>query len=303
MKSALNAILIAGLLTGTARAQTNKTTPGANARPASTNARPGLATTATNAVPEAKTDKDSISYAIGMYFGNMIKRNGTEVDFDTLTRAIKDITTGATPRFTEPEAQQILMAMQRDAQMKKEAENKIAGEKNTKEGETFLAANAKKPGVKTTESGLQYKVITEGKGPKAKSSDTVSAHYRGHLINGEEFDSSYKRNQPMEFPVTGVIPGWIEALQLMNVGSKWELYIPSKLAYGERGHGQAIAPNSTLIFEIELLGVKEPPKPSTNDATQAVSGEIIKVPSKAELDKGAKIEVIRPGQTNEVKPK
>jgi FKBP-type peptidyl-prolyl cis-trans isomerase FklB len=146
---------------------------------------------------------------------------------------------------------------------------------------------------------LQYKVITEGKGEIPKASDTVTTQYRGRLIDGTEFDSSYKRGQPAQFPVTGVIKGWTEALQMMPVGSKWELYIPSDLAYGERGSGQNIGPNATLIFEIELVVIM--PKPA--ETNQAVSGEIIKVPSAEELKKGAKIEVIRPGQTNEIKPK
>lgn len=283
MKSVLSAILIAGFLTLSARAQDKKT----EAVKAPTAQPPAAA--------EVPLTKERISYSIGMFFGNMIKRQGTEVDVDTVSKAIKDILGGGTTQLTEQEAQQTMMAMNKEAAAKREAEAKVAGETNKKEGEAFLLENAKKAGVKTLASGLQYKVITEGTGPIPKSSEMVSTHYKGRLINGTEFDSSYKRGQPAEFPVTGVIPGWTEALQLMKTGSKWELYIPSNLAYGERGQGRDIGPNSTLLFEIELLGIKAPP-----EASQAVSGEIIKVPSAEELKKGAKIEVIRPGQTNEV---
>lgn len=277
MKSAaLTAILLAGLLSAHAQAPDKQG----------------------EAKPELKPTKENISYAIGMNIGSNIKRQGIEADVDEMAKGIKDSVAGGTTRFSEQEAQQILNAMQTELRAKQEAERKVAGEKNKTEGEAFLAENAKKPGVKTTDSGLQYKVITEGKGEKPKPTDTVTTHYRGRLINGTEFDSSYKRGQPAEFPVTGVIKGWTEALQLMPVGSKWELYIPSTLAYGERGSGRDIGPNATLIFEIELLGIKAPV-----ESSQAVSGEIIKVPSAEELKRGAKIEVIRPGQTNEIKPK
>jgi FKBP-type peptidyl-prolyl cis-trans isomerase FklB len=248
---------------------------------------------------DVKLDKDKISYAIGMNVGNSIKQQSIEVEPDTLAQAIKDVLAGKTTRLTDQEARQTLMDMSTALRAKREVEAKALGEKNKKEGEAFLAANAKKPDVKVTESGLQYKVITEGKGESPKASDTVTTQYRGRLIDGKEFDSSYKRGQPAEFPVTGVIKGWTEALQLMKPGAKWELYIPSDLAYGERGSGRDIGPNATLIFEIELIGVKAP----AAETNQAVSGEIIKVPSAEELKKGAKIEVIRPNQTNQIAPK
>lgn len=288
MKSVLTTVLMAGFLAFQAGAQdTNK---------------------AASANPELKPDKENVSYSIGMNIGKNIKTQlidqGREIDVDTLAQGIKDTVAGGTTRLTEQQAQQVMMAMSNELRAKQEAERKEASEKNKTEGETFLAQNAKKPGVKTHEvklsdgktAQLQYKVIKEGTGEKPTLSDTVTTHYKGTLINGTEFDSSHKRGQPAEFPVTGVIKGWTEALQLMKVGSKYELYIPSELAYGERGSGRDIGPNATLIFEIELLGIK--PKVETN---QAVSGEIIKVPSAEELKKGAKIEVIRPGQTNELK--
>ncbi|MEO6183359.1 MAG: FKBP-type peptidyl-prolyl cis-trans isomerase [Verrucomicrobiota bacterium] len=273
MKSVLSTVLITGLLAFQVNAQEKK----AEAKP-------------------EKVDKEKVSYAIGMNVGTSIKRQSIDVNVDTLAKAIKDVIAGNATQITEQEAQQAIMAMQNELKTKRDEENKIAGEKNKKEGEAFLVENGKKTGVTTTTNGLQYKVITEGKGAKPKLSDTVTAHYRGRLLNGTEFDSSYKRNQPTDFPVTGVIKGWTEALQLMNVGSKWELYIPATLAYGERAQGKDIGPNSTLIFEIELIGIKAP----AVETSQAVSGEIIKVPSAEELKKGAKIEVIRPGQTNQV---
>ncbi|MEP6663447.1 MAG: FKBP-type peptidyl-prolyl cis-trans isomerase [Verrucomicrobiota bacterium] len=293
MKRVLIAILTTGTLAMVANAQTNK--------PAVTNATQAaptrsVPTNASVASAEAPVDKEKVSYAIGMNIGNNFKRQLIDVNVDTMAKAIKDVLAGHTLTMTEAEAQQTIGAMQGQLRMKQEAEMKVAAGKNKKEGEAFLAENAKKPGVKTTASGLQYKVISEGKGEKVKMSDTVIAQYRGRLINGTEFDSSYKGGQPAEFSVTGVIKGWTEALQMMKPGSKYELYIPSDLAYGERAASREIGPNSTLIFEIELVGIKEPPKPFTNETTQAVSGEIIKVPSKAELDKGAKIEVIRTNQ-------
>ncbi len=285
MKSVLTAVLLAGLLAPNAPAQDKKV----EAKPTEK---------AAEIKPELKPTKENISYAIGMNIGSNIKRQGIEADADILAKAIKDVVADGTTRFTEQEAQQILMAMTAELRTKQEGERKLQAGKNKQEGEAFLAENAKKSGVTKTASGLQYKVITAGTGEKPKTSDTVTTHYRGRLINGTEFDSSYKRGQPAEFPVTGVIKGWTEALQLMPVGSKWELYIPSDLAYGERGSGRDIGPDAALIFEIELIAIKE-----KQESSQAVSGEIIKVPSAEELKKGAKIEVIRPGQTNEIKPK
>lgn len=290
MKSVLTAVLLAGFLATQSQAQDKEVEIKTDAKK--------VETKPVETKAELKPTKENISYAIGMNIGSNIKRQGIDADVDLLAKAIKEVLAGGTTRFTEPEAQQILMAMSTELRTKQEAERKVQGEKNKKEGETFLAENAKKAGVITTTNGLQYKIITAGKGEKPKLTDTVTTHYRGRLINGAEFDSSYKRGQPAEFPVTGVIKGWTEALQLMPVGSKWELYVPANLAYGERGQGADISPNTMLIFEIELIGIK-----AQAESSQAVSGEIIKVPSKAELDKGAKIEVIRPGQTNELKPK
>jgi len=204
---------------------------------------------------ELKTKKDRVSYAIGMDMGNNLKKNEIEIDPDVLARAIKDSMSGSKPLMTDQEARETLMALQKDLQAKQQEKNKVLGEKNKKEGDAYLAKNKKEKGIKTLPSGLQYKVITEGKGKSPKASDTVTVNYAGRLIDGTEFDSSYKRGQPATFPVGGVIKGWTEALQLMKEGSKWQLVIPADLAYGEQGR-TGIPPNSVLIFDVELLSIK-----------------------------------------------
>jgi FKBP-type peptidyl-prolyl cis-trans isomerase FklB len=204
---------------------------------------------------ELKNQMDKVSYAIGLDMGNNLKKNEIEVDPDILARAIKDVFSGSKPLMTDQEARETLMAFQKDLRAKQLERNKVIGEKNKKEGDAFLAKNKKENGVQTLPSGLQYKVITEGKGKSPKASDTVTVNYSGTLINGTEFDSSYKRGQPATFPVSGVIKGWTEALQLMKEGSKWHLVIPADLAYGEQGR-PGIPPNSVLIFDVELLSIK-----------------------------------------------
>ena len=204
---------------------------------------------------ELKTKKDKVSYAIGLDMGNNLKKSDLEIDPDILARAIKDVMSGGKTLMTDQEAKETLMALQKEIQAKQQERNKAIGEKNKKDGDEYLAKNKKKAGVKTLPSGLQYKVITEGKGKSPKASDTVTVNYAGTLIDGTEFDSSYKRGQPVSFPVGGVIKGWTEALQLMKEGSKWQLVIPSDLAYGEQGR-PGIPPNSVLIFEVELISIK-----------------------------------------------
>jgi FKBP-type peptidyl-prolyl cis-trans isomerase FklB len=205
---------------------------------------------------ELKTQKDKLSYAIGMNTGTTLKKNAIDVDATIIMRGMKDALTGSTPLMTDEEVRAVLMAVQKDLQAKQQEQMKSLGEKNKKEGEAFLAKNKKKKGVKVLPSGLQYKVITEGKGQSPNATDTVTVNYKGTLIDGTEFDSSYKRGEPATFPVNGVIKGWTEALQLMKVGSKWQLVIPAGLAYGERGGGP-IGPNSVLIFEVELISIKK----------------------------------------------
>ena len=203
-----------------------------------------------------KTQKEKISYSLGVNIGKNMKMQGLEVDQDFVAQGLKDAFGKAGTAMSDSEMEATMNKFQQQMMAKMQAKQKIDGEKNKKDGEAFLAANKKKDGVVTLPSGLQYKVIKMGDGPKPTSQQTVKCNYRGTLIDGKEFDSSYKRGEPAEFPVGGVIKGWTEALQLMPVGSKWELYIPSNLAYGENGAGQMIGPDAALIFEIELISVK-----------------------------------------------
>jgi FKBP-type peptidyl-prolyl cis-trans isomerase FklB len=202
------------------------------------------------------TQKERESYALGMTIANGLKRQMVDVDPESLARGLKDELAGDKTLLTADEAKAALAELQAEVQRKEEAEKQELGEANMKEGAEFLAANKTKEGVVTLASGLQYKILTAGTGPKPTASDTVVCNYKGTLINGAEFDSSYKRGQPASFPVNGVIKGWTEALQLMPVGSKWELFIPPDLAYGSRGAGGVIGPNATLVFEVELLSIK-----------------------------------------------
>ncbi len=206
--------------------------------------------------PAMKSEKDKISYIIGMDIGNNFKKQGVEVDPDILAKGIKDALSGAKPQLTDQEAKDVMASFEKEMRAKQEAMRKTAGEKNKKEGEEFLAANKSKEGVKTLPSGLQYKVIKPGTGKKPQLTDTVTVQYRGTLIDGTEFDSSLRRGAPATFEVNKIIPGWTEALQLMQEGAKWQLFIPSNLAYGERGAGQQIGPNATLIFEVELVSIQ-----------------------------------------------
>jgi FKBP-type peptidyl-prolyl cis-trans isomerase FklB len=205
-----------------------------------------------------KTQKDKVSYSIGVDIGTTLKNQSLDVDPAILARGIRDSMSGQKPLMTDQEIRDTIAAFQKEMTAKQQEQAKQLGEKNKKQGEAFLAENKKKEGVKTLPSGLQYKVITAGKGKKPKATDTVTTHYRGTLIDGTEFDSSVSRGKPASFPVTGVIPGWTEALQLMEEGAKWQLFIPSNLAYGERGTpGGPIGPNATLIFDIELISIQE----------------------------------------------
>jgi FKBP-type peptidyl-prolyl cis-trans isomerase FklB len=208
-----------------------------------------------------KDQKDKVSYSIGMEIGNNLKKQSIDIDLDILVQGIKDSFSGNKTLLTEQEFRDTITALQKELKAKQIERAKELAEKNKEEGEAFLAENKKKEGVITLPSGLQYKVITEGTGEIPKLTDTVTVNYRGTLIDGTEFDSSFRRGQPATFTVNGVIAGWIEALQLMKVGSKWQLFIPSTLAYGERGAGRDIGPNATLIFDIELLSIKEGAKP------------------------------------------
>jgi len=198
-----------------------------------------------------ETDQQKVSYVLGYQAGAQMKQQNMNVDFDTLTKAIKDGLDGTKPRLNGEQAAAVMQKFQAE---QRAAQAKI-GEENAKAGAAFLAENKNKPGVITLENGLQYKIIKAGTGNKPKATDSVSVHYRGTLINGKEFDSSYKRGEPTSFPVNRVIPGWTQILQLMKEGAKWQVFIPSELAYGARGAGGDIGPDSTLIFDVELIKI------------------------------------------------
>jgi FKBP-type peptidyl-prolyl cis-trans isomerase FklB len=207
-----------------------------------------------------KDKKDKLSYAIGLDVGNALKRQSVDINTDIFMQGVKDALSGGKKLLTDEEVRETMTAFSKELAAKQAETMKKLAEKNKEEGETFLAENKKKEGVKTLPDGLQYKVLVEGKGMSPKATDTVTVNYRGTFIDGKEFDSSYKRGQPATFAVNGVIPGWTEALQMMKEGSKWELFIPAKLAYGERGAGGVIGPDATLIFEVELVSIKQAEK-------------------------------------------
>lgn len=203
-----------------------------------------------------KTEKDRLSYAIGMDIGNNLQRQNIDLNPEIVAQGIWDSLSGGKTLMTDQEYRDTIAAFKNEIAQQQMAKMKEESEKNKTEGERFLAENKKKEGVVTLPSGLQYKIIKEGAGKSPKETDTVTVNYKGALIDGTEFDSSYRRGQPASFPVKGVIKGWTEALQLMKEGAKWELYIPSNLAYGERGAGRSIGPNETLVFDVELIEVK-----------------------------------------------
>jgi FKBP-type peptidyl-prolyl cis-trans isomerase len=251
-------LLLAG--TGGAVAQSgasskNQTPPAAPQPKAQPSASPAPAGSAASPF---KSTKEKASYALGMNVGSSLHRQGVDIDPALFEQGMKDALSGGKTLITEDEARGALMQLQNDVRAQQAEKAKVEGEANKKAGDAFLAANKAKAGVVTLPSGLQYKILKEGTGPKPTATDTVECNYTGTLINGTEFDSSSKHGGPAKFPVNGVIKGWTEALQLMPVGSKWQLFVPSDLAYGERGTpGGEIGPNSTLIFEVELLSIEQ----------------------------------------------
>jgi len=271
-------MLAAGMTVGNLRAQqtpaaTPPQTPAAKApqspaakAPAAKSpaAKTGTGTAATGKAPATKsqsattlaTPKDKLSYAIGLNVGRSLQKDSVDVDPTILEQGLRDALSGGKTLMTDEDARTAIVAIQTELRKKQEETMKQAGEVNKKQGDAFLAANKTKEGVVTLPSGLQYKILKEGSGPKPTASDSVVCNYRGTLIDGTEFDSSYKRGQPATFPVDKVIQGWTEALQLMPVGSKWQLFIPPDMAYGARGPSPTIGVNSTLIFEIELLSIQ-----------------------------------------------
>lgn len=241
--------------------------------------------------PSLPDKKARESYSVGVSIGRSWRQQDMEFDSDVVLRGIKDALSGSKTLLSDSEMQEVLNAYRTEHTLRREEKRKQLGEKNRSDGAKFLAENKTKPGVTTLPDGLEYKVITTGNGTTPGSNDSVTVNYRGTLIDGTEFDSSFKRNQPATFSLNGVIKGWTEALQKMKAGSKWQLFVPPALAYGERGFGPQIGPNATLIFEIELLSVvPAPPVP------QPVVSDIIKVPSEEGLKKGEKIEIIKPDQ-------
>ncbi|MFT2091742.1 FKBP-type peptidyl-prolyl cis-trans isomerase [Paraglaciecola sp. 2405UD69-4] len=202
------------------------------------------------------TTDQKLSYIVGTNLGGQFKRDGLTLDLAALSLAIEDVNSGAPSRLSDEEVNQTITLIQQQAQEMQQQAREAQSAENKAAGLAYLEENAKKEGVVVTESGLQYKEVVSGEGAIPTADQTVVVHYKGTLIDGTQFDSSYDRGTPAEFPVTGVIQGWVEALQLMNVGDKFELAIPSDLAYGQRGSGQVIGPDATLLFEVELLEIK-----------------------------------------------
>jgi FKBP-type peptidyl-prolyl cis-trans isomerase FklB len=252
--------------------QTPASTPAAKtpAAPAATTPKAPVKKTGTtaaksaSAAPALTTRKQKFSYALGMNIGTglgaNLKKQSVDADPALVSQGLKDVLAGTKTRLTEDEAKAVLNEVQAEVRKQQQEKAQQAGAANKTEGEAFLAANKGKEGVVTLPSGLQYKILTAGTGPKPTAADTVVCNYRGTLINGTEFDSSIKRGQPATFGVSQVIKGWTEALQLMPVGSKWQLFIPSSLAYAERGAGADIGPDATLIFEVELISIQDKTK-------------------------------------------
>jgi FKBP-type peptidyl-prolyl cis-trans isomerase FklB len=242
------------------QASSNQSAPATKST--STTAKKAPVTTRSTTALALKTQKDKASYALGMKIGSDLRKQGVNASVDpaVAARGFKDALAGTKSQLTDDELRAALTQLQSQVREKQMAKAHEEGGAAHKAGEEFLAANKDKEGVVTLPSGMQYKILTAGSGPKPTASDTVSCNYKGTLLNGKEFDSSYKRGHPETFPVGGVIKGWTEALQLMPVGSKWQLFIPADLAYGDRGAGGDIGPGETLIFEVELLSIGEQKK-------------------------------------------
>ena len=212
---------------------------------------------AQDAASPLKTPKDKLSYAIGMEMGKGVKAQGLDVDPGLISQGLKDAIAGGKPLMSDDELKTVITSLQDQMKQKQQQAVEAAAVENKKEGEAFLAANGKKDGVVTLPSGLQYKILTAGQGKKPVESDTVLCNYKGTFPDGTEFDSSAEAGKPVPFEIKSVIPGFKEALQLMPVGSKWQIVLPSNLAYGDRGAGNVIGPNTTLIFEVELVSIQD----------------------------------------------
>jgi FKBP-type peptidyl-prolyl cis-trans isomerase len=234
-----------------------KTPPPAPAKPQQGTVAKTSRTPAAKGQPlTLKTQKEKASYALGMNIGSGLRKQPIDIDPAILARGLRDALSNGKMLLTEEEERAVLTQLQSDARKKQQELAQQAGQANKQQGLAFLEANKTKEGIVVLPDGLQYKILQQGTGPKPAATDQVVCNYRGTLLDGREFDSSYKRGQPATFPVSGVIKGWTEALQLMPVGSKWQLFVPAELAYGEPGAGGQIGPNATLIFEVELLSIK-----------------------------------------------
>ena len=268
------------LLLGYAEAQQTPPPATTSQAPAAKSTKPPAAKTGATAAKKPtvltlKTQQDKASYAIGLNIGRSMRKDSVDVEPSILLRGLKDGLADSKPLLTDDEAKAAMTTLQADLRAKHEAKVELEATNNKKQGDDFLAENKTKDGVVTLPSGLQYKVLVEGTGPKPTAADTVICNYKGTLLDNTEFDSSYKRGKPATFPVSGIIKGWTEALLLMPVGSKWQLFIPPDLAYGQRGGpaGGPIGPNTTLVFEVELMSIQPKaetpalgatPKPSPN---------------------------------------
>jgi len=282
MKTITLAVIVSlgvGALTGCVSHKT--TTATASAAPAGTT--PADAT-GTNVL---SNDKARISYAIGLSIGGTFKAQGVEVDADLMVRALRDMQSGATTLLTQEQMHDILAEYQKTLAAKRQQFLEAVGMTNKATEAAFLATNKNNPGVISLPDGLQYIVITNGNGGPIESNDMVTVNYRGTLLDGSEFDSSYKRGHPSQFPVGNVVHGWSEALLQMQVGSKWKVFIPAELGYRDKSR-PGITPNSLLIFDLEVLAAEHPKPPAP------ITSDIVKVPSLEEMKKGAKIEVIKP---------
>ena len=255
----LSLLLVAGTGAAIAQSGSSSKTQAPPAAPQPKAQSPAASEQSTPSNSPFKTNKEKASYALGINVGSSLHRQSVDIDPDLFAQGLKDAMSGKKPLITEEEGHAALMELQNEVRAQQAQKMKEEGDTNKKDGEAYLAANKAKPGVVTLPSGLQYKILKEGTGPKPTATDTVECNYTGTLINGTEFDSSAKHGGPAKFPVNGVIKGWTEALQLMPAGSKWQLFIPSDLAYGERGTPDgSIGPNSTLVFDVELLSVEQP---------------------------------------------
>lgn len=239
-----------------------------------------------------KSEQEKISYAVGLDTGRRMRQSEVPVDFDQFLRGLRDGATNGPALLSDTELRETFMKLRQDIMNRQEQKRRELAEKNLKESEAFFATNKNTPGVVTLTNGLQYLVLAEGEGPSPKPEDLVTVHYRGRLLDGTEFDHS-PTNQPATFAANGVIRGWTEALTRMKAGSKWRLFIPPQLAYGERGSPPRIGPNAALIFDVELVSFRSPPPQTNLPSSPPITSDIIKVPSLEEMKKGAKIEVIK----------